>query len=424
MDYQQPDNKNSSNFATEKRKFFRRMIITTLVVTGIFVAVVVIFLSSLKSKQAIIDLLNYRKIGSVTFNENKGNQSEKRLLEAENFNGSGAGLSYLRSVIDNSEMALSGAHEFGIRENYLYVTSIKDHGLEIMDISDQGNPKHVGAFFDNDQTFMKKPHSVIFKDNYAYVSATEDGAIQVFDISDPVSPQPISFVRDNEKMALKGVHAIAINGNYLYAAGTKDNGLEVIDISNPNSIKHVAAVFDNEETSLKGPHSIAFKDNYAYILTAEEGIEVMDISDPTDPRHVYSYTENDHGHDFGGGHDIIIRGSNLFTASYVDGLGFFDITNPIKIKLISEIHPSEENGLMSASDLVISGNNLFAISEVSGALIMVDISDTSQPAIKGIVRDDGSGKMFLWNGHYIETVGDYVYTAGLEDGFGVVKIKK
>lgn len=411
MNYQQPgnlNNPNSSNhnsdFSAEKRKFFKRLAIFTIITIGILtiVAAAVFFILA----------------GNKSFNK------RKQLQETGNLNKASVELSYFHSIADNAEMALAGAHEFGIRGNYLYITSVKDHGLEVMDISDPGNPKHISAFFDNEETFMKKPHSIVFKDNYAYVSATEDGAIQVFDISNPTDPRPVSYLKDDEEIGLKGVHGIAINSYYLYAAGTKDNALEIIDISDPREIKHAAVIFDNKETSLKGPHSIAFKDNYAYIITAEEGIEVIDISNPVNPAHVSSYTENDHGHKFGGGHDIIIRGKDLFTASYVDGLGFFDITDPAKIKFVSEIHPSEENGLMSASDLALSGNNLFAVSEASGALVMADISDIGKPVLKSIIRDDGSGTMFLWNAHYVGTAGDYVYTAGLENGFGIVKIIK
>ena len=108
-------------------------------------------------------------------------------------------ISYIRSVKDNEEMSLLGAHEFAIRDNYLYVTTVRDHGLEIMDITNPANPKHIGAFFDNDETLMRKIHSVALYSNYAFLGSMEDNAIQVLDISNPKNILPVKSLKLNFK---------------------------------------------------------------------------------------------------------------------------------------------------------------------------------------------------------------------------------
>jgi len=118
-----------------------------------------------------------------------------------------------------------------------------------------------------------------------------------------------------------------------------------------------------------------------------------------------------------------IKGNYLFVASYVDGFTIFDISDPKDPKFVSEIHPTEENGLLSAADLDISsdGRYAFVVSEVGHALVMIDISDPANPEIKDVMKDDGSETMFLWNGHFVRVVGNYIYVAGLQEGFGIVK---
>lgn len=330
-------------------------------------------------------------------------------------------LIYHLSVKDDAEKALNGAHEFWRNGNYLYITSVIDHGLEIMDVTDPSQPEHVGAFFDTEATLMRKPHSVSFLGNYAFVGSMEDSAIQALDISNPAKPLPVASISDNESMGLKGLHGTSIYQNYLYVVGTGENALTVLDVSNPREMKHIKTIFDSDAISLDAPHNMVFRDNYAYIITAKEGVQIMDVSNPADPQPVSAFTTDHHGHTMSGGHDIKLFGNYLVTASYVDGLNFFDRSDPRKLVEISEIHPSKENGLEGAADMNIAGNNLFVASEVGSALAMVDIADPKNPAIKDVLKDDGSGEMFLWNGHSIYSIGEYVYVSGLQNGFGIVR---
>ena len=149
----------------------------------------------------------------------------------------------------------------------------------------------------------------------------------------------------------------------------------------------------------------------------------MDITNPASPRHVAILQHDDYNNKRDGGHDIKIHGNYLITASYVDGLNFFDISNPIRPIEVAEIHSTEENGLMAVADLAISENYLFAVSEVGNALVMIDIANPLKPVIVDVIHDDESGEMFLWNGHYVETYNNYVFVAGLQDGFGIAKFK-
>ena len=329
-------------------------------------------------------------------------------------------LSYFRSINDDETMALAGTHEFWRKGNNLYITSIKDHGLNVFDISDPANPKFISAFSDDEKTLMKRGHSVMFSGNYAFVSATGDNAIQVFDISDPIKISPVSIIKEKEgeKSCLKGLHGIGIKGNYLYAAGTGDNSVCIADISDPKNPRLVKTIFDSGELVLRGPHSIHFIENYLYVL-GDEGLQVFDISEPTNPKPVFLTTEG-----VKGGHDLKQKGNYLYTVGYQDGLSVFNVTNPKEPVRIAGISPAEESGLYFASDGDIIGNYWFVVSEKSNSLIMVDISSPSNPTIKEILRIDEEKTPFLYNGHTIRAIGNYLYVAGLQDGFGIIKFSE
>jgi len=356
-----------------------------------------------------------------------GKQSQKADQEAQNISAqqtkqADAKLQYIASIKDDDKMALNGAHEFAIKDKYLYVTGTKDNGITIFDITRPDKPKFVNTIFDNENTYLKKLHSLIFKGNYGFAGDMEDGAIQALDFTDPINPKPLSFLKDGDTTGLKGLHGMAITGNYLYVAGMSENALEIIDISDPANIKHVNVIYDNDKLSLKAPHSIAFKDNYAYIVGADEGIEVMDITDPEKPAHIEMFTENEHGHSIRGAHDAEIFGNYLYVASYVDGFGVFDISNPRAPFEVAEIHPTNDNGLKSAADLKITKKYAFVASEAENALTIIDIANPARPRVLDVVKDDGTGNMYVWNAHFVDAIGDYIYVAGMQDGFGILKV--
>lgn len=349
-----------------------------------------------------------KETGTATVAENKDNY-----------------LSYIHSIYDDENMALDGTHEFlrNPKDGYLYITSIKEHGLNVFDVSNPTTSQFISSFKDNNdnnEVLMKRGHDVRFFGDYALIGATGDNAIQILDISDPKNISAVSIIKDKEeeKSCLKGLHGMGINGNYLYIAGTGDNGLCVADISDPKNPRLVKNIFDNGELALGGPHSIHFMDNYLYVL-GDEGLQVFDISRPTEPMPIAAFREG-----VKGGHDIEQKGIYVYTAAYQDGLSIFDVSNPAMPKRVSGIAPTEENGLSFVSDGDIIRNYWFVVSEKSHSLMMVDVSSPINPTIKEILRFDEEKMPFLYNGHTIKAIGNYLYVAGLQDGFGIMKFSE
>jgi len=332
-------------------------------------------------------------------------------------------LSYERSIFDDGKIPLDGTHEFWLKGNYAYLTSIKDHGLLVYDVSDPANPKLISFFTDNDQTLMKRGHTIMFHANYAFIGSTGENAIQVIDISDPANLTPVVAIKEPEgaKSCLKGMHGMNLKGDYLYAAGTGDNAIcwwNISDLKNYESSYGAIHDNENEKLTLGGAHSIDFINNYMYVLS-NEGLEVFDISQPNKPIPVFATREAVRG-----GHDIERKGDYLYFVNYEDGVSIFDVNNPKEPKLASWIKPTEENGLYLVADGDIIGDYWFVVSEKSHSLTAIDISNPLNPIIKEQMKFNEEQRPFLYNGHFIRAVGDYLYVSGLQDGFGIVKFTK
>src|SRR3989338_6106358 len=73
-----------------------------------------------------------------------GQESEIKAPEIKNESSkSGNKLFYFASIYDTETRLLGKAHEVWKNGNYLYITSIGDNGLEILDVSDPANPELV-----------------------------------------------------------------------------------------------------------------------------------------------------------------------------------------------------------------------------------------------------------------------------------------
>ena len=127
---------------------------------------------------------------------------------------------------------------------------------------------------------------------YAVVASRYDGGVQVIDITNPGNPLPASAIADNSRgfTRLGGASGIAVltisNGTYAVVAGYE--GVQVINITNPADPLPASAIADNADgfTRLGGASGIATYaiSNGTYAVVAGyEGVQVIDITNPADP---------------------------------------------------------------------------------------------------------------------------------------------
>lgn len=350
-------------------------------------------------------------------------EKKQEILNNENVIKSANKLKYFASIYDTERRALSGAHEIWTKGKYAYVTTIKDNGIEILDISDPANPQLSGVFFDNEDTLIKKAHTLMFKGKYGYLSASQDGAIQIFDFSDPINPVPTKHISDDDKIALQGVHEITLKGNYLYAAAREKNAISIFDVSDPSDPKFLTSLFDDEKMAMKRPEGLLVSDkNFAYIMSTKEGLEILNVSDPANPIHVASLFDSDEL--LIGGLDGMALSENYLYLVGKEGLSVFDILEPANPKQIGKISIEKEKKLSFSNDIRLIGNNAIVASEAEGGtVLLIDISNPTNPVVKDkIITDDTMP--FLRGAHNTNIIGNYIYVTGLQDGIGIIKISE
>ncbi len=108
---------------------------------------------------------------------------ETSINEKKNSKNVSANPTHKGAIFDNADTtldtALKSANSIYVSSKYAYVTSYRDDGVEILDISDPSNPTHVGAIFDNDETALDYPASVYVSGKYAYVASMWDSGVEI-----------------------------------------------------------------------------------------------------------------------------------------------------------------------------------------------------------------------------------------------------
>jgi len=261
------------------------------------------------------------------------------------------------TITDNSKLSEAGYYVTGgwaqdkiITNNYAYIAD-RDHGIQIVDISNIYNPVIVG--------FSKNFNAdkIVVKDNKAYVSSPNDG-IHIIDISNPRSPTEIGVYNNNNYFYIEDM---TIKNNYIYIANHL-NGLRIIDASK-NILKEVGSYAIPNELF----NSVTVNTNNLACLTSEYGhVHILNVSDVTNPTEIGLYNLES------GAIDIDASDNYVFIGT-VDGLRILDITNP-SLPFEVGVYPSS-----STVYHVLTYNNYAVITLGNQTLQIIDISEPNMP---------------------------------------------
>ena len=286
---------------------------------------------------------------------------------------------------DDSETLLDGPMDIAITtiggSTYAVVSSNKDHGIEIIDISDPTNPTSVSRVADDTSKLLKNANgnaiTTIGGNTYVVVASNEDDGIQIIDISNPTSPTAVGKLEDDGNSActaepslaegtkcLDGAREVAIyttsGSTYAVVAARDDDGIEIIDISDPTNPTSVGRLTETDDTNreLNGAKGVAIETingtPYAVVGSMhDDGIQIIDISDPTNPTAVGSLDDEDGGiNDTGectveercleGAKGVAIETINGTPYAFVagqndDGIEIIDISDPTNPTSVSRV---------------------------------------------------------------------------------------
>ena len=121
--------------------------------------------------------------------------------------------------------------------------SNSNNGLQIVDVTDPDNPAAAGNLGDDTSTLLLGARGVdtfqIGTNTYAAVTSNREHGLQIVDVTDPDSPTAAGKLGDNPSTLLRnarGVDTFQIGAN-TYAAVTSNNedGLQIVDVTDPDS---------------------------------------------------------------------------------------------------------------------------------------------------------------------------------------------
>ncbi len=202
---------------------------------------------------------------------------------------------------------------------YALVASIRDDGVQIINISDPASPLYTSSVTDGGSdgasgTFDKLDGArdittvTIGDSTYALVTGFKDNGIQIIDISNPANPTAVESIADGTGSfdtlnQARNVTTVEINGStyaLVAASGDTDNGIQIINISDPAVPAAVTSITDDTGnfSTLGGARSITtvkIGDLTYALVTAntDNGIQIINITDPTNPIATFSISDDD-----------------------------------------------------------------------------------------------------------------------------------
>lgn len=235
------------------------------------------------------------------------------------------------------------------------------------------------------------PKAMVQRESLAYTASATD--LVILDVSDPVNPRCLSTF-DTKRI----VNDVALAGSYAFLAA---EGLIVMDISDPrNPVELFRYASDSMATDIK------LKDGHLYLAAVQNGLLVFDVSNPERPQIISEMTFPD---------AAVERSSvNVTAIDFVDGYAYvlvegdypyfiaiLDVADPASPRVIRRYVPESEH---NPFDMVVYGQFAY----LNGGLLdidVVDVSDPLLPQLVGSINTPGQPGKYVGDGNYIY-VGD------------------
>jgi len=198
----------------------------------------------------------------------------------------------------------------------------------------------------------------------------------------------------------QGANAVAVIGHYAFvgAPGPNDGyvaGLQIFDITNPASavwVREVDGILDpSEYWGVYGLQPLGA--NRLIVFQPYSGIKILDVSNVQNITVAGSVALR-------GAADGTIDGNTLYVTGDYDGIHIVDITNPASPASIGWV-----DSLGPSLGVAVIRPGLIAIATGTAGLTFADVSDRTNPIIKGTQQVGGSPID-------IRVVGKTIYTAG------------
>ncbi len=333
------------------------------------------------------------------------------------------------SAVDGSGgfNALNGAFGVGVFEvggrDYAAVAATRDHGVQIIDVTDPARPAPASSIFAGSEGFdaLHAPINVDAFDSggRVYAAVSGSGGLQIIDVTDPARPAPASAVLAGSEglgrlTGLGGLDVFDVAGRtYAIATADEDNSVVIMDVTDPASPALLSA--PNERwggfEAMKRPTGVAAFDaghrTYA-IVAAWDGscVLIMDVTDPTEPVPVSAAFDDAGGFEaLSGAATVKILNSEGRTYAVVagardDGVQIIDVTNPSVPAPVSAVFDGSGGvavfgnfdalqGPVGVDLFEVGGRDYAAVAAVwDDGVQIIDLTDPASPAAVSAAFDD------------------------------------
>lgn len=259
--------------------------------------------------------------------------------------------------------------------------------------------------------------------NIAYLALHSDGVMSV-GIGDTNNIKTLTTF-EHDEFWVTDVQTLK-DADQMYASDTKEHyGIKLVDTSVPSHLNILNKPIHTDEYQyrIKGARGIVFAQKRAYIADENDGLKIFDVSDPNDYKliKVISLGQDEVGSEL----QAITLSSDLkyaYVLNSKQGLKIVDIDeeSETKFEKVGEVKivDTAYHGMYIHDIAVTPDNKLACITDDSGMLFVVDVSDPTKPkkrgAILGNEEDFHSMKMSEDN--------KTVYIASGQNGLAVVDI--
>jgi uncharacterized protein (TIGR03437 family) len=259
---------------------------------------------------------------------------------------------------------------------YAYLASYNGTGVMIIDISDPTNPKMAGFYNPSEGGRFQ---DVVVINGIGYFGSENRGGLHIVDVRNPANPILLSQV-NTDQSGHPNVHEIFVAEGVLYESDSRTNIVKVFDVKNPAAPVFVRDIFASDPRV----HAAVVINGRLFTSGLGGKTDIYDVRrilmEP--PAHLGVIDSGAGSHSSSASND----GKTLAVARETpDGdVRLFDITNPSNATLISTIS-AQSLGIdaFSPHNPYIVGNLLF-VSWYQAGLILIDISNPSQPRLVGI----------------------------------------
>ena len=165
------------------------------------------------------------------------------------------------------------------RGTYAYLGHFgSEGGVDIIDISDPGNPTLASTFIGTgggNEVFDVKVQNGI-----GYFGAEFEGGIVIVDVSNPFAPVQLSRI-DLSNGGFRSLHNLFVDGDYLYTVDNRTPEIRVFDVSDPANPSFLRAI---PGLTVHGVHEVTVSSGRLYTASpyAQGYVAVYDIANVGD----------------------------------------------------------------------------------------------------------------------------------------------